>query len=76
LLINLIVKVQESNITRLKNFKKKEMKGKEGRKREEKTAAYRQQDWRRYNDVKTQGYSPCGLLIRAFLMFEHLSMFF
>jgi hypothetical protein len=54
LLIDPIVKVQEPNIEGLTSFGKKEsererMKGK----KKKKPAIYRQQAWRRYNNVKT-----------------------
>jgi hypothetical protein len=58
-----------------KNWKKK-VKRKEGRRREEKVITYSQQAWRRYNLVITQGWSPCGLPIHAFLMFKSLLKFF
>jgi hypothetical protein len=55
------------------------VKGKKEEEEEEKSrkiVAYSQQAWRRYNHVKTQGWSPCGLPIHAFLMFKPFSMFF
>jgi len=48
----------------------------ERRKREEKTTAYSQQVWKRYNHVQTKGWSPCGLFIHFFLIFKPLLIFF
>jgi hypothetical protein len=55
------------------------VKGKKEEEEEEKSrkiVAYSQQAWRRYNHVKTQGWSPCSLLIHAFLLFKPFLMFF
>jgi hypothetical protein len=57
-------------------MEKKRVKRKEGRRKEEKVITYSQQAWRRYNLVITQGWSPCGLPIHAFLMFKSLLKFF
>jgi hypothetical protein len=57
-------------------LKRKGVKWKEGRKREEKIAIYSQQGWRRYNHVKTHWWSLCGLPINAFLIFKPLLIFF
>jgi hypothetical protein len=38
--------------------------------------AYNQQAYRRYNHVKTQGWSPCGLPIHAFSIFNDVFEYF
>jgi len=76
LLIDPIVKVQEPNIEGLTSFKKKSKRERRKEKRRKNNSLYSQQAWRRYNDVTTQGWSPCGLLIHAFLIFEPLLIFF
>ena len=73
------MKVQEFNIEGLTSFFLKKKKSKRERRKEKRRKnnnLYSQQAWRRYNDVTTQGWSPCGLLIHAFLMFKSLLIFF
>jgi hypothetical protein len=53
---------------RSSNFLKK-IKRERKRKKKEVTV-YNQQAWRRYNHVKTQWWSLCGLPIHAFSMFN------